>query len=215
MITINRKLVSSILIVALLNLLGCYSYSALTEKEVAERKFTIKDDIKLILKDGSEVKCVYDKNPKTFYVRVDEPSDMIFGRGNIIYNNQAPSILFWGDIPREMIDSSNASYINQELHKRFWLKDNSNVTLREGGYFDITPEDGIGFWISGTKDESPFYGKVETEDIGEIQIDKVNWVTTGLLLGVVVGVIVALVIIGSELSGMGDINIGGLFPSGK
>jgi hypothetical protein len=209
----NKKFISIILIAAILNLFGCYSYSALTEKEVGKRKFTIKDDVKLILSDGSEVICEYNNNPKTFYVKVDEPSDMIYGRGNIIYNNQSPSILFWGDIPREMIDSSDFSYINQELHKQFWLKDNTKVTLKEGEYFDITTEDGIGFWVSGTKDESPFYGKVKTEDIREIQINKVNWVTTGLLMGVVIGVFVALIITMSKTSRI-DIDFGGL-PDSK
>jgi hypothetical protein len=189
-----KKLISSILVVALLNLVGCYSYSTLTEEEMQDNHFTRKDGSKLLLKDRSEIECPLGNNPKTFIVRVNEPSDFIYGRGKI-FKVYPPSIDFWGDIARDMIDSSSSSYINNEAYERFWLKDSSRVTFREGEYVSITPEDGIGYWVAGIKDNNQFIGKVKFEEIDEIQVKSYHRDINGLIIVLSIAALVTLIIL--------------------
>ena len=166
-----KKLISSILVVALINLGGCYTYSALTNEEIQNSHPTAKDNFKIILKDGKEIKYEYSNDPNTFFVRVEEPSDFIYGKGQIL-RGQPPSVKFWGGITRDVIDSTDSFYTNKDLYQRFWLKDNSIITFKEYEYVDITPEDGTGYWISEIKYNHQFISKVEFNEIKEIQGNK-------------------------------------------
>jgi hypothetical protein len=199
----NKRYISSILVVALLNLCGCYTYSAMTEEEIVNNHPTKKDDLKLILKDGSEIICEYQNSPNTFFVRVEEPSDLVYGRGSILYKEQSPTILFWGEILRDKIDSTSSGYVNGEVYQHFWLKDGNCVILKEGDYVDITLEDGIGYWVSGIKNNQTFIGKVNFDNVEEIQVEGVNWIVVGPMLALIVGLIGTLVIYLSEIQGVG------------
>jgi hypothetical protein len=70
--TIYKKLISGILVVALLNLLGCYSSELIKGPELEQTK----DDIKVKTKDGKE----YQFSESNFYVE----NDTLRGRAPIV-----------------------------------------------------------------------------------------------------------------------------------
>jgi len=181
----NKKIISSILVIALLNLCGCYSSSALTKEETQNYYPDPNDSFIIVLKDGSEI--VYDRedNPDAVFVRVDEPSDFIFGTGFIFDKKTKTNSIFWGKVDRDMVDSSKVVKTGSDLYHLFWLNDSTRITLEEGEYFNITPKDSTGYWISGKILLDKFTGKVEFEDISEIRNDLIN---VGQISLVIIGI---------------------------
>ena len=98
-----KKLITSILVVALLNLLGCYSSELVnvTEyKQIEEGK--ISDDIRVITKDSLE----YHFTESDVYVE----NDTLYGKGKeILYNKEKP---FDGKIALSDIESIQFEYLN-------------------------------------------------------------------------------------------------------
>jgi len=192
----NKKIISSILVIALLNLCGCYSSSALTKEETQNYHPDPNDSFIIVLKDGTEI--VYDRedNPDAVFVRVDEPSDFIFGTGLIFDKYTQTNSRFGGKIDRNKIDSTKLVRTGNDVYHLFWLNDNTRITFGEGEYLDIKPEESIGYFISGKILLDKFLGKVEFGDIYEIRNDLIDVGKISLIiigLGIFVYLMVSLI----------------------
>jgi len=106
---------------------------------------------------------------KTILLRVSEPSDLVVGAGVLFDKRSKEQSMYTGVIKREMIDSTKSTTTVDGIYDIFWLNDSTRVVFRDGEYFSINPEDGTGIWIKGEKDYKEFSGKIEWEDINEIQ----------------------------------------------
>ena len=157
-----KKIISSILIPSLLfYFYGCY-YRVNDHKEIQTKR---PEAFVLVLKDGSEIDCDFEDNPEAFFVKVNEPSDFVFGRGTIFDKNTRTKSEFWGKIERDMIDSTKIVTTDDGTFHLFWLKDNTRISFKPRAFFDIKPEDGKGYWISGKKENYNFNGKVDFADV--------------------------------------------------
>jgi hypothetical protein len=187
-----KKIICSVLVISLLNLSGCYTYSALNEEEIENNHPTKDDAFVIVLKDGSEIEYDIEDNPQAFFVRVTK--------------NQKK---FWDKVNRKMIDSTKSIETEYGIYDIFWLKDSTRVTFKTGEYFNILPEDSTGYWILGKSGNDIFSGKIDFSDIAEIQEKNVNQVVNVVLIVIVVGVFVylvaALVAVGKTAKALGDL----------
>lgn len=183
-----KKYVSSILVVALLNLCGCYSYTALSKEEMKNIPSTptSTDKFVLVLKDGSEIEYNTEEDPEAVFVRVDEPSDFIFGSGSIFDKKTGKESIFGGKIDRKMIDSSKIVRTGNEVYHLFWVNNNTRVAFKTGKYFNVKPKDGAGYFLIGKRGGTRFEGKIDFADISEIQKKEKNedLYTIGIVVGV-------------------------------
>ena len=192
-----RKIICGVLVISLLNVSGCYTYSVLNEEEIENNHPTKDDAFVIVLKDGSEVEYNLEDNPQAFFVRVDEPSDFIFGSGQVYSKETKKQTKFWGKISRDMIDSTKIIQIEDGIYNIFWLKDNTRVAFKAGEYFNILPEDSTGYWIAGKRVNSTFSskfsGKIDFADISEIQEKNVNKVVNIALIVISIGIVAFLI----------------------
>lgn len=185
-----KKILCSVLVISLLNLSGCYTYSALNEDEIDNNHPTKDDAFVIVLKDGREIEYDPEDYQKAFFVRVDEPSEFICGIGQIYSKETKKQTKFWGKVNREMIDSTKSIETEYGTYEIFWLIDSTRVTFKIGEYFNILPEDRTGYWILGKRTNSTFYGKIEFSEIAEIQEKKVNQVVNIALIVTAIGLLV-------------------------
>ena len=196
----NKKLISSILVVALLNLCGCFSYSALTEEDIDNNRPTSDEAFKIILKDGSEIEYQPTGTENLFiwneFIRIDKPSDLVVGIGKLLDKKTQTNSIFNGTINRAMIDSSKSTIVDNMLYEIYWLKDSTRVAFRSCEHFDITPDKGIGYWIAGNKAGDRFCGKIEFDDVKEIQEAYIisptaaTWIIGGVSVILLVGMLI-------------------------
>ena len=205
-----KKIISSILVASLLNLFGCYSYSALSEEEMESGLSFPDEAYRFVLNDGSEI--IYQPNEKvsiekwesvnkTILISVDEPSNLIAGAGYLYDNKSKEQTIYWGVINGELIDSTKSAVTNGVTYVLFWLKDSTRVTFKPFDYFRITPEDGTGYWVKGEKNYKAFWGKIEISEVKDIQEESPLISSTA---GYVIGAILAMgffVLVGVAASG--------------
>ena len=187
-----KKIVVGILVTALLNLYGCYTYSTLTKEEIENKPLTAEDAFVFVLKDGSEIDCDLENNPQANFVRVDEPSDFIFGNGLIYSNETREQTKLLGKISSISIDSTKTIKSGNDVYTFFWLKDSTRVTYKDGDYINILPQDGTGYWVFGKRGNNIFRGKIEFVDISEIQEKKDNEGVNMVIILIGIGVFAIL-----------------------
>ena len=187
-----KKIICSVLVISLLNVSCCYTYSALNEQDIENNHPTKDDAFVIVLKDGSEIEYDLEENPQAFFVRVDEPSDFIFGSGQIYSKETKKQTKFWGELSRDMIDSTKIIETENGIYDIFWLKDSTRVAFKSDEYFNILPEDSTGYWILGNRMYSVFSGKIDFADILEIQEKNVNKVVTVGLIVLSIGIVAFL-----------------------
>jgi len=99
----NKKLISSILVVALLNLLGCYSSELVNATEYKQIEEEGKpNEIYVITKDSQE----YHFSESNFYVE----NDTLYGKGKLLLSDGEE--LFDGKIAFSEIESIKFEYLN-------------------------------------------------------------------------------------------------------
>jgi len=98
-----KKLISSILVIALLNLLGCYSSELVNVTEYNQIEEKDKpDEMRIIIKDGQE----YHFAESNFYIE----NDTLYGKGHsILNNNKKPFVV---KIALSEIESIQFEYLN-------------------------------------------------------------------------------------------------------
>jgi len=190
-----QKLISSTLIVALLNILGCYSYSTIPEEETRNNLLFPNESIRILLNDGSEIfykpnktesLTKWDKINKTIFLKVKEPSDLMLGAGILYDYRSKEESIFKGIVERGMIDSTKSTFADNSIYDIYWLKDSTRIVFRSNEYFNITPEDGIGYWIKGERNYKDFGGKIEFDDVNEIHKQSTIISSTAVTIGLAV-----------------------------
>ena len=218
-ITMCKKFISSILVLSLLNLIGCYSYSSLSQEELIVKLSFPDEPYRIVLNDGREI--IYKPNEKvslnewkriykTILLRVDKPSDLIVGAGVIFDKKSKEQTIYWGVIKSEMIDSTKSTITNDGTYDLYWLNDGTRLTFKSSDYFNITTEDGTGYWVKGKNNYKDFRGKIELVDVKEIQQQTPLISSTG---GTVILMIVGIGL--AVLMGLAFSGLGGLSDMGK
>jgi hypothetical protein len=128
---------------------------------------------------------------------LSEPADFIFGRGKIKkYVNSVPDN-FEGRIDKSVIDSTKQKVLYKNKVLRYYLSKGEMLTFEDGNYFEFNKNSEKGFYISGTLQTEGnmigrFYGKLDREKIAKFEVEKFDFIKSGLLtigiLGVIIGI---------------------------
>jgi hypothetical protein len=187
-----KKLISSMLIVALLHLMGCTTFQNLS-KEEQKTDFPLEQySIKIILNNGESI-----HSNAYLHTIIREPSDFVVGSGMIYQNTTEKTSEFKGKIFRHQIDSSK----HGEQYFIYWLNDNSRVFFLPDSSLDIKPEFEDGLWIN----KNGSYQKINFDEILEIEIPKINAVLS-ILAGLVFTALVVLLFVFVGQIGIPSVN---------
>jgi len=174
-----KKLITSLLVVAFLNLVGCYSFQDLSREE-QEPDFPLEQyPIILFLNDADAI-----NSDAYHHTIVRQPSNYIVGSGLKYQGTSKIGSKFKGKILRHQIDSSKAGV----RYFIYWLNDDSRVLFEKGNYIDITPESEEGFWIAVNEG----YEKINSDEINNIEMEKLDTGTTIVFAIFFVGIAIAL-----------------------
>lgn len=203
----KNKILLSLLVVSFFNYIGCYSYYSLTEEEINAGRPYPDDDIRLVLKDSTEVDfgpIVTHFNNDGFYLNLDKPDSLLFGNGDIINLNTKVKKNYHGIVEGKMIDSTKIFTIDSKQFSVYWLQDRTRLSFKEGNFAQIFPGDGTGYFV--LEPPRPLK-KIPFNQVQEIQISKINWYVTGPLIAIYVAATIGLIILGSNLpSGSMDLS---------
>lgn len=93
------------------------------------------------------------------------------------------------------------------------LKSGQKIVFKEGDYFRITPEDGVGFWVKGVavngKMIKQFSDLVDLNDVENFEILKPDGVKTTLLIVATLAVVIGI------LGAAYDFDPGGFWGNGS
>jgi len=198
----KKKILISLLVVSFFNYIGCYSYYTLTEEEINAGRPYPDDEIRLVLKDSTEVDFgppVTHFNDDDFYLNLDKPDSLLIGSGDIFDPNTKVKKNYQGIVELEMIDSSKTIDVDSKSYSVYWLKDYNRLSFEEGYFAEIFPEQGTGYYV--LEPPNPIQ-KISLNEIKEIQVNKINWYMTGSLIALYVAVGILAVALGKAAEGM-------------
>ncbi len=176
----NKKIISVLVVYCLLIRIsvmntGCVSLSPAGEDNDLAQIKNYKGKILLKLKDQT-----YLMTASQNFIFVSEPSDLIFGKGNVYDYKTRESSDFIGIIDKKDIDSNLVTGKDPRIYHLFWTKDSKKYSFENSNFTSITPDSGKNFWIVKNYYKGEFR-IIKNEDIREISIEKTNWVLTSLL----------------------------------
>jgi len=199
----NKKLISSILIIALLNLVGCYSYESVSVpvyKQV-EKEEGKPDEIKVVTKDLRE----YHFFDSGYYIH----NDTLYGKVSVKELSFEGKIAFWEieSIQFENFDWNKPSLISvtelKKIEKETGKSDEIYLTKYDSTRYHFMKNDyyiekdtlfGKGYLILDK--EQPLDRKIALPNIESIEVEKLNWGNT-ILLGL--GIAAILFAIGATI----------------
>lgn len=173
-----KKIICSILIVSILFYsVSCTSFYSLNTDEKLENYLTVSGCLLFIHKDNRTFEA--DAKDCLF---ISEPKDYIYGIGDITNKSTKETIHFEGEIRRENIDSLKSTIANSREYTIYWFNDSLRVAFEKDKFIDLRPESGSGFWLLISRNNNQIFEKIYVEDISEIKVRKVNYLTTSLLV---------------------------------
>lgn len=173
-----KKYICSMLIISFLFYsVSCTSFYQLNEDEKLDSYLSSGNDLLFILRDHSNVEA----NSGNYFF-ISEPEDFIYVIGDLTNKKTKRIEHFDGEIMREDIDSTQSVIIESQKYFIYWLKDSSRLAFEEGKFIDVVPEMGSGFWLIKDENKKPLFEKINSDDIKEIQVEKINYLTTSLLV---------------------------------
>lgn len=187
----NHITILAILFASLLT--GCTSTSELGRPDKEPTPLPPDLSLHVFLKEGAELAL------RPFhYVVVEQPADMIYGRGKAFNLRTGKTRYFAGTVPgveplrvAPVRTQTDKGWYPASIYKQqsvFALSDSEEVGFLAGDFLTVHAEQGAGFFCVGTRtangDDAPFEGRVPFEDILRIETEETNWVGTGILAGV-------------------------------
>jgi len=201
--TMNSRFISSILIAAILNLSGCYSFQTVSEEEKVGSRPPEDKQIKVILNNGNEVRV------KAYHhTYVDSSENYIIGTGKKIIDEKV-EMKYEGRLYDNQLDTCEILLIDEKECLSCFMRDNSRIVFEDGKYLRITPKSEKGLWLTGniyipneiSYTTEKISGLVHQNDIDEIKIEKLDTENTILLsigLAAVVGFLIYAAVVGSN-----------------
>lgn len=186
----KNKILISILLVSFFNYIGCYSYSILTEEEISSSNPPPYEDLRLVLKDNTEIEFGSLTNHisnNRYYLKVDKPVKYVLGRGDMMNLNTRLKSAFEGFIEGEQIDSFKTNLVDNEYFTIYWTKDRERVSFKAGDYMEFLPDQGTGYFILKPPDS---VHKISFDEVKEIQTSQINWYVVVPLTAVVIGLMI-------------------------
>ena len=198
-----KKHIATVLVVAVLNLTGCYSFQTVSSNRTNDFYPPEDKPIKLILNNGNEVKA-----EAYHHTYVDSATYYIIGTGKKIINEKI-ELKYEGRLYNDVVDTCKIFLIEQKDCLSCLIKDNSRIVFEEGNYIQITPESEKGLWLTGdmympneiSRTTKKISGLINQNDIAEIEIEKLNPDATVLFsigLAIVVGFLIYAAVVGSN-----------------
>ena len=104
--------------------------------------------------------------------------------------------------------------IAEGSHRYFecWLHDSSRIRFKERDVLAITPDSGTGLFYVRSTGESLFKEKVLPQSIKEIQVSRISFVKTSLLITPLLLITVAAAAVGSAQSALSQIKLPPMRP---
>ena len=186
----KNKILISILLVSFFNYIGCYSYSILTEEEISSSNPPPYEDLRLVLKDNTEIEFGSLTNHifnGRYYLKVDKPVKYVLGRGDMMNLNTRLKSAFEGFIEGEQIDSFKTNLVDNEYFTIYWTKDRERVSFKAGDYMEFLPDQGTGYFILKPPDSVL---KISFDEVKEIQTSQINWYVVVPITVVVIGLMI-------------------------
>jgi len=193
----HKKLISSILVVALLNLVGCYSFQSLTvpEYQKIEEEDGKPNEIYIKTKDFNE----YHFSDSNFYIE----NDTLYGKGILFLSEE--EIPFEGKFAFVEIELIQLEYFDQKYpatisqyqkieaergkpDEIYLTKYNSTRYhfMKNDYYIENDTLYGKGKLLLGGR-EQQLDRKIALADIASFQVDQINVITTaGLVIGILI-----------------------------
>ena len=196
----KTKIISSILIFCTLvqiplTQVGCTSFYPLGEDDNLSKHINSKKELLLKLKDQTEVYVLPDN-----YFYLDKPVEFIYGIGSQYnYENQRISV-FEGFIEIDKIDSCKVIENNSILHHLFWLKDKRRLSFEEDKIIRAVPDSLKYTWLL-VEYNKPKLIEISNSEISEVQVRKINWVTTSIASVLGIGLLVLFIVACIQYSG--------------
>ncbi|MGE5806962.1 MAG: hypothetical protein ACM34M_14305, partial [Ignavibacteria bacterium] len=129
--------------------------------------------------------------------------ESIYGNGKL-YNYETRKLSdFKGFIEKDKIDSSKVIENNSILYHQFWLKDNRSLSFEEDKIIRVAPDPGKNIWLVLDENEMKLI-KISDSEISEVQVPKINWITTSIVSVLGIGLLILLI---GALSVMNGISI--------
>jgi hypothetical protein len=155
---------------------GCHSYQKLDRSVGCDLRVLESERVALLLQDGSWV-----ESGAYQHVEVAVPSHLIYGKrrfatSSLGRDRDGMTLLQCAEIESSWVLSPREG---ESLQCR--LVDGTVVTFERGGYVEITPEDGAGFWVRGEKCGAQFQGMVPHNGIAQISVYKFSMEKTVIL----------------------------------
>ena len=201
----KKKILISLLIVSFFNYIGCYSYYSLTEEEINAGRPYPDDEIRLVLKDSTEVDfgpTVTHFDNDGFYLNLDKPDSLLIGSGSIFNPSTKIKKNYQDIVELEMIDSSKIFYVDSKLFSVYWLKDHNRLSFEEKYFAEILPGQGAGYYILEPPDPMK---QISFNEVKEIQAESIDWLKTGLLLSAFIALSVLTGLLLGDFHGMSDL----------
>jgi hypothetical protein len=204
----NKKIISYVLLNSLLvqiifTSLGCHAFYSPNDDKDLEENINSKERILLKLKDQSQLDLESES-----YLFVNKSSEFIYGIAAKLDFSRNKESRYVASIPKaEIVSLKEILIFNLTTYERYLLKDSTSITFEKGKMYTATPDSGREYWIVLDHEKNELR-KINNSDIEEIQVIEINWITTSVLLAVVIGFI-AMAIAASQFSG--GISGGGSF----
>ncbi len=203
-LNLKNQIISSVLIfcyliqLSLINL-GCYSYNAIKNGNNKNFEFPKSNEIlKFILKDQSEIEA-YSKN----CFLVEQKSNLIYCKGLVYDSNEVSPSDFQGFILADQIDSTRYFASGSIPHWLYWLNNDKMLRVDVLNVCDLRKINASQAWF--IIDRNNTYRVIYFDEINQIQTPKINWLSTIIVLGIVV----IISFVGAGASRVGNINMGG------
>jgi len=211
-----KKLISSILVVALLNLVGCYSFKSVTVPEYSQIEEEDKpNEIKVKTKDSQQ----YHFSDSNFYIE----NDTLYGKGILFLSEEELPFegkIAFGEIESIQLEEFGQKYPTtisqyQKIEAERGKPDEIYLTKYDSTEYHFMKNDyyiendtlyGEGEMISDDN-EQPFEGKIALSEIESIEVDKFN-LTNTIFLSVGIAGIVSLIYV-AILFASGEISLSG------
>jgi hypothetical protein len=187
------------ILIALLLFCSCYSYFPIAEDEKAVNEPRDDESVLVTLNDDSKIQA-----DSYQHVRIEEPSDFIFGSGQQMKKYTGQEYPFKGKLNRMSLDSTKIFKVDGLNHLKCWLPDSTVISFEDRSYLVVTPEAGTGYllrgtWSRGGKD-STVLQMIPFSDIKTIEVQKLDGIGTGAFLVIVVLPIAAWITMGISLA---------------
>ena len=188
----KKQIISSILIFCMLiqvplTHIGCTSFYPPGEEDNLSDLINSKEGLLLKLKDETEIETI----PNNYFY-LDKPVEFIYGIGHQYKYENKRSTVFKGFIEKDKIDSCRVIEYNSILYHIYWMKDNRILNFEEDKIITVAPDSGKNIWLL-VDDSNKRFIKISDSEISEVQVSKINWVTTSIVMVLGIGLLVLFI----------------------